>query len=54
MLYHPEVIMYLWFLPITVLILIPLALRTVGLFLKMTNMLPDEEEINASIAVTKK
>ncbi len=53
MLYHPEVIMYLWFLPLTIWILIPLALRTVGLFLKMTNLLPVEEEIAVSIPVSK-
>lgn len=44
MLYHPEVIMYLWFLPLTLLVLVPLALRTVGFFLRLTNRLPVEEE----------
>lgn len=38
MLYHPEII-YLWFLPVTIWLLIPLVLRTVGLSLLLANQL---------------
>ena len=36
MLYHPEIIIYLWFLPVTIWILIPLALGAVGLSMQLT------------------
>ncbi len=35
MLYHPDIIMYLWFLPLTVWILIPTALGAIGLSCKL-------------------
>lgn len=37
MLYHPDIIMCLWFFPFTVWILIPLALGTIGLSFKLVN-----------------
>jgi len=39
MLYHPEIIVYLWFLPVTIWVLIPLALRAAGLSLQLANRL---------------
>ncbi len=39
MLYHPELIIYLWFLPLTIWILIPLSLGAVGLSLHLVQRL---------------
>ena len=48
MLYQPELIIYLWFLPVTIWVLIPLTLSTIGLSLQLTNRLLFIDEKNTA------